>query len=290
MRMRHDEFLRWDNKAITLLGMSGVGKTTLANKLPKSRWFHYSADYRIGTKYLEEPILDNIKKKAMQINFLRDLLRSDSIYICSNITVHNLAPISTFLGKIGNRKLGGLSLEEFKERQCLHREAEIGAMRDVKSFIVQGRDIYGYPHFINDTGGSVCELNDKDVVESLAKHTVIIYIRADKDMEDELIKRQIDNPKPLYYQEAFLDQQLAEYMRLEGLHSIDDVDPDQFVQWIFPRLVEHRRPLYEAIVDKYGYTVEARDAEQVQDETGVLDLIAAALQQTGDQRRLSGEV
>lgn len=290
MRMRHDEFLRWDNKAITLLGMSGVGKTTLANKLPKSRWFHYSADYRIGTKYLEEPILDNIKKKAMQVDFLRDLLRSDSIYICSNITVHNLAPISTFLGKIGNQKRGGLSLEEFKERQRLHRGAEIGAMRDVKSFIVKGRDIYGYPHFINDTGGSVCELNDKDVVESLAKHTVIIYICADKDMEDELIKRQIDNPKPLYYQEAFLDQQLAEYMRLEGLHSTDEIDPDQFVQWIFPRLVEHRRPLYEAIADKYGYTVEARDAEQVQDEAGVLDLIAAALQQAGDQRRLSGEV
>ena len=290
MRMRHDEFLRWDNKAITLLGMSGVGKTTLANKVPKNRWFHYSADYRIGTKYLEEPILDNIKKKAMQIDFLRDLLRSDSIYICSNITVHNLVPISTFLGKIGNRKLGGLSLEEFKERQRLHREAEIGAMRDVKSFIVKGRDIYGYPHFINDTGGSVCELNDKDVVESLTKHTVIIYIRADKDMEDELIKRQIDNPKPLYYQEAFLDQQLAEYMRLEGLHSTDDIDPDQFVQWIFPRLVEHRRPLNEAIAHKYGYTVEARDAEQVQDEAGVLDLIAAALQQAGDQRRLSSEV
>jgi hypothetical protein len=288
--MRHDEFLRWDNKAITLLGMSGVGKTTLANKLPKSRWFDYSADYRIGTKYLEEPILDNIKKKAMQVDFLRDLLRSDSIYICSNITVHNLAPLSTFLGKIGNRKLGGLSLEEFKERQRLHREAEIGAMRDVKSFIAKGRDIYGYPHFINDTGGSVCELNDKEVVQSLAKHTVIIYIRADKDMEDELIKRQIDNPKPLYYQEAFLDQQLAEYMRLEGLHSTDDIDPVQFVQWIFPRLVEHRRPLYEAIADKYGYTVEARHAEQVQDEAGVLDLIAAALQQAGDQRRLSGEV
>ncbi|MFQ5756956.1 MAG: ATPase [Acidiferrobacterales bacterium] len=290
MRMRHDEFLRWENKAITLLGMSGVGKTTLANKLPKSRWFHYSADYRIGTKYLEEPILDNIKKKAMQVDFLRDLLRSDSIYFCSNITVHNLAPISTFLGKIGNRKLGGLSLEEFKERQRLHREAEIGAMRDVKSFIAKGRDIYGYPHFINDTGGSVCELNDKDVVDTLAKHTVIIYIRADKDMEDELIKRQIDNPKPLYYQETFLDQQLAEYMRLEGLHSTDDIHPVQFMQWIFPRLVEHRRPLYEAIAEKYGYTVEAREAELAQDEAGVLDLFAAALQQAGDQRRLSGEV
>ncbi len=65
MRMAREEFLSWDHRAVSLLGMSGVGKTTLANKLPKARWFHYSGDYRIGTKYLQEPIMDNIKKKAM---------------------------------------------------------------------------------------------------------------------------------------------------------------------------------------------------------------------------------
>jgi GTPase SAR1 family protein len=84
MHMTAEEFLRWPQKAITLLGMSGVGKTHLANKLPKTSWFHYSGDYRIGTKYLSEPILDNIKRQAMQVDFLRDLLRSDSIYIASN--------------------------------------------------------------------------------------------------------------------------------------------------------------------------------------------------------------
>ena len=52
MKMTPTEFLKWDSKRITLLGMSGVGKTTLANKLPKQNWFHYSGDYRIGTKYL----------------------------------------------------------------------------------------------------------------------------------------------------------------------------------------------------------------------------------------------
>ena len=101
MFMTREEFLAWPRRAITLLGMSGVGKTTLAYKLPSSSWFHYSGDYRIGTKYLEEPFLDNVKEQAMKVPFLRDLLRSDSIYISSNITVHNLEPISTFLGKIG---------------------------------------------------------------------------------------------------------------------------------------------------------------------------------------------
>src|ERR1700741_5036230 len=144
MRMTRAEFLRWPHKAITLLGMSGVGKTTLANTLPKPAWFHYSGDYRIGTKYLNEPILDNIKRQAMKVGFLRDLLRSDSIYIASNITVHNLEPVSTFLGKIGRPDQGGLPVDEFKRRQRLHREAEIGAMRDVEAFIGKAQEIYGY--------------------------------------------------------------------------------------------------------------------------------------------------
>ena len=90
MRLSAKEFKDWDNKRITLLGMSGVGKTRLANMLRSSEWFHYSGDYRIGTRYLDEPILDNIKQKAMEVPFLRDLLRSDSIYIRNNITVDNL--------------------------------------------------------------------------------------------------------------------------------------------------------------------------------------------------------
>ncbi len=47
-----DAFRQDAHKSITLLGMSGVGKTMLADRLPKAEWFHYSADYRIGTKYL----------------------------------------------------------------------------------------------------------------------------------------------------------------------------------------------------------------------------------------------
>ena len=144
MKLTASEFTKWPNKAITLLGMSGIGKTTLANKLPKSKWFHYSGDYRIGTKYLEEPILDNIKERAMEVSFLKDLLKTDSIYISSNITVDNLAPISTFLGKIGSPTKGGLTAKEFLRRQELHKNAEIEAMKDVPGFIEKSKRIYGY--------------------------------------------------------------------------------------------------------------------------------------------------
>jgi hypothetical protein len=280
--MSCDEFQRWEHKAITLLGMSGIGKTMLSNKLPMSDWFHYSGDYRIGTKYLEEPILDNIKKKAMEVDFLRTLLRSDSIYIRSNITVHNLAPISSFLGKIGNGKLGGLSVEEFKERQRLHREAEIAAMRDVKFFIHRARDIYGYSHFVNDAGGSVCELDDEETLEALAEETLILYIAADPELEKELIKRARENPKPLYYQDAFLDEQLGDYLRLEGLATAEQIVPDEFVQWVFPKLLAHRRPLYEDIARRYGYTLPARVAETVRDEAHFLELVGGILRESGN--------
>lgn len=277
MRMTRDEFMRWPHKAITLLGMSGVGKTTLAYKLPQSKWFHYSGDYRIGTKYLSEPILDNIKRQAMQVGFLRDLLRNDSIYIASNITVHNLEPVSTFLGKIGRRDKGGLPVDEFKKRQRLHREAEIGAMRDVAEFIVKAQEIYGYDHFINDAGGSVVELDDLETERVLAENTLILYLSPDADTERQLVQRAIDDPKPLYYQEPFLDTKLGEYLAESGLSSPDEIEPDEFVRWIFPALVAHRRPKYEALANAHGYTVDALEAERVKNERDFLELIASVL-------------
>ena len=275
--MSRQEFLDWPHKAITLLGMSGVGKTTLANKLPKNRWFHYSGDYRIGTKYLAEPILDNIKKQAMQVPFLKDLLRSDSIYIASNITVHNLEPVSSFLGKIGRSEQGGLTVPEFKERQRLHREAEIGAMRDVAVFIEKAREIYGYDHFINDSGGSICELDDEGALRVLTEHTLIVYLRPDEKLEKLLIQRAIDDPKPMYYQDRFLDEQLDGYLKVQGLDDPAQMDPDDFARSIFPALLEYRKPKYQGLADAYGYTVDANDAAHVMDEAGFLELVANEL-------------
>jgi hypothetical protein len=277
MRMSSQKFLDWKTKRITLLAMSGAGKTTLANKLPKANWFHYSGDYRIGTKYLEEPILDNIKRQAMRVPFLRELLLSDSIHISNKITVDNLAPVSSFLGKLGNPDLGGLSLQEFKRRQKLHHQAEIAAMNDVPDFIDKAVDIYGYQHFVNDAGGSVCELDSPEVLETLAKNTLIIYIKIPPALEQTIIERAKSDPKPLYYREAFLDEKLEEFMRLKDYSSTDVIQPDDFVSWVFPELFKSRLPRYQAIADQYGYTIDANDVATVKGEADFIRLIADAL-------------
>ncbi len=259
--------------------MSGVGKTRLSNILRQSDWFHFSGDYRIGTRYLDEPILDNIKKQIMEITFMRDLLRTDSIQITNNLTVDNLKPLSSFLGKLGNPELGGLGLKEFKRRQALHHKAEIDAMQDVPDFIGKAHDIYGYRNFINDAGGSLCELDNDDVIETLADHTLIIYIKATKENEQALIKRAQLDPKPLYYREAFLDEHLSIFMQERDLDYVALIDPDEFVRWVFPHLFNARIPRYEAIADQHGYSVYAEEMLQVTDEASFLDLIISKLDQ-----------
>ena len=278
MKLTVEQFRAWNNKSITLLGMSGVGKTRIAKMLRHRDWFHYSGDYRIGTRYLDEAILDNIKLQAMQVPFLRGLLRSDSIYINNNITVDNLKPVSSFLGKVGNPHQGGLGLEEFKRRQALHHDAEIAAMKDVPEFIRKAHEIYGYKHFINDVGGSVCELDDPQVIEVLDAHTLILYIQATRHDEEELIHRAEQDPKPLYYREAFLDEQLREYMRTNDLPYVALIDPDEFVRWIFPRLFRSRIPRYEAIASAHGYTITTEELARVNDEAGLLALIEQAIE------------
>ncbi len=278
MKLSREEFRNWNNKSITLLGMSGVGKTRLANILMKENWFHYSGDYRIGTHYLDEAILDNIKKQAMQVPFLRELLRSDSIFIRNNITVHNLKPVASFLGKLGDPEQGGLPLKEFKRRQRLHHQAEIAAMKDVPSFIDKAQSIYAYQHFVNDAGGSICELDDPEVLDVLARHTLILYIKASKEDEQALIQRAKSDPKPLYYREDFLSEQLEVYMRENNLPFVALIQPDEFVRWIFPKLFYSRIPRYERIAEQYGYTITTEELGRVTDAASFLELVETAIE------------
>ena len=277
MKLSIDQFRAWEHKNVTLLGMSGVGKTHLSNMLRRHDWFHYSGDYRIGTRYLSEPILDIIKKQAMETPLLRELLRSDFISIRNRISVDNLGPVLGFVGKLGNPEKGGVPLPQFRYRQELYRRGEVDAMKDVPEFIRKAREVFGYSNFINDVGGSLCELEEPSVIDILVAHTMILYIDVSKEDEEELLKRAEQDPKPLYYRPEFLDQQLAIYLQENDLPYAALIDPDEFTRWIFPRLFQSRKPRYASIAEPHGYTITSREVAQLRDEKDFLELLETAI-------------
>ncbi|MBW6453770.1 MAG: ATPase, partial [Methyloprofundus sp.] len=94
-----------------------------------------------------------------------------------------------------------------------------------------------------------------------------------------IINRAKSSPKPLYYREDFLDEQLAKFMQQNHYPDTDSIPPDEFVTWVFPELFRSRLPRYQSIADQYGYTLDANDVAQVINEEDFIQLIATAIEQ-----------
>ena len=256
--------------------MSGVGKTHISNILRNSgSWYHYSVDYRIGTRYMGEHIVDNFKLEAMKNPFLANLLKSDSIYICSNISFNNLDPLSTFLGKLGNPEHGGLLLKEFTRRQSVHKRAEINSLTDSEHFIDRAKVLYNYNHFVCDTGGSICEVIDPfdpedQLMGLLAGLMLPILIEPSSGWKENLLKRFINSPKPMYYNPDFLTKQVKDL-------DIESLNPDEFSRSMYQELVEYRIPRYEAMADNWGIKVEVDELGEISNEDQFVNLIANKL-------------
>ena len=273
------DWIKSPNKRVSLLGMSGLGKTRLSNMLQSTfNWFHYSVDYRIGTRYLDEFIVDNFKQEAMKNDFLRELLLSDSIYISSNLNFNNLSPLSTYLGKPGKETLGGINFEKYKERQKQHREAEILSILDTNKFIEKSYDIYGYQNFVCDTSGSICEVvNPEDPNDPLLSHlyedTLIILIKGSRKHKEQLIKRFKKDPKPIYYNEDFLNKKWSNF-KDEFKVSNSNVDPNKFILYCFEELLDYRTPIYNSIAKNWGITIDADDISKVKNENDFINLVS----------------
>ena len=274
-------FLRAPHKRVMLFGMSGLGKTTLSNMLREAGdWFHYSVDYRIGTRYMGEFISDNFKREAMKVPLLRELLMSDSVFITSNITFDNLAPLSTYLGKPGDAAKGGLPLVEYQRRQAQHGHAEVAAMLDTTRFIDRAQDLYGYNHFVCDTSGSICEVVDAEnpadpVMAEVSAHLLPVWIKGSEAHRAELCRRFDRAPKPMYYRPEFLLTVWADYLAETGL-TAEKADPDAFLRFGYARLLESRQPRYAAMA-RWGVTVTAEDVAKATSPAAFDALIAAAL-------------
>lgn len=271
------------HKRVLFFGMSGLGKTYLSNLLrDQGDWFHYSVDYRIGTRYMGEHIADNFKAEAMKVPFLRELLMSDSIRITSKISFDNLSPVASYLGKPGSPDKGGLPIDEYRRRQEQFKQAEIAALNDTAHFIDRAERIYGYPHFICDSGGSICEwidaaLGDLDpLIKELSQHCLLVWLKGDEAHTQELVKRFDRAPKPMAYQPEFLARVWKEYLSEFNVKE-DDVDPDDFIRWTYAQALAHRQPLYEHMA-RYGVTLCAHEVAQIKSPEDFDRMIAAAIE------------
>lgn len=268
-------------KRVMLYGMSGLGKTHVSNLLRDAGdWFHYSVDYRIGTRYMGEYIADNFKREAMKVPLLRELLMTDSVFITSNITFNNLAPLSTYLGKPGDPAKGGVPFAEYMKRQAQHASAEIAATLDTARFMDRAQDLYGYANFICDTSGSICEVVAPEdpadpVMRQLADTLLLVWIKGTDAHTAELVRRFDRAPKPMYYRPDFLHAMWEEY---RAAHSVTEAscDPDHFVRWTYARALAHRQPRYEAMA-RWGVTVTAEEIARVQSTADFDALIATAI-------------
>lgn len=271
------------DKRILLFAMSGLGKTHVSNLLREAGdWFHYSVDYRIGTRYMGEHIADNFKREAMQVPLLRELLMTDSVYIQSNITFDNLAPLSTYLGKPGNPDKGGLPFAEYMRRQEQHRAAEIATLLDTRAFIARAETLYGYGNFVCDSGGSICEVVDPEdpadpVLTALSEDHLMIWIEGSADHTAELIRRFDRAPKPMYYQPAFLEAKWAQYLAEQACNEAE-VDPDAFVRWTYGEALAHRQPRYASMARNWGFTIAADKIAAVRSGSDMIALIGDALE------------
>jgi hypothetical protein len=269
-------------KKVLLFGMSGLGKTHVSNMLRDSgQWFHYSIDYRIGTRYMGEHIADSFKREAMQVPYLRELLMSDSIYIASNITFNNLAPLSHYLGKPGDPAKGGVPFEEYMRRQDQHRVAEIASLLDTAHFVDRAKELYGYPHFVCDSGGSICEVVDPadpndPVLTALSQTCLLVWIEGSDAHTEELIRRFDRAPKPMYYQPDFLHARWDDFLAMTGGNP-ETVDPNAFVRWAYSQALAHRQPRYAGMAN-WGVKVTADEIAAVKTTQDFDTLIATALE------------
>ncbi len=245
------EFNDIENKVITLMGMSGVGKTYLSTMLEGQGWKHYSCDYQIA----------------------KDIGLGDQV------TKQDISALSHYVGRLGNPAKGGFALDEFKKRQRTYFEAECASLNALKKKVSKAHED-GFTHVVNDSTGSMCEIDDDTLFDFVDEHSLIVYIKASPEEEKAVLKRAQEYPKPLFYSPERFDYWLAEFLSDQGLSAAEEIEPDEFSRWVFPRLFENRLPKYQAIADKYGTTIPSEAFRDVKTEDEFLAVIVAHLKET----------
>lgn len=230
------------DKSITLMGMSGVGKSYFSMKLAEWGWHSYSCDVEIGKDLLGV-------ENELQPDDIRELME--------------------YLGLLGDPSQGGILMTEFIKRQKFYKISEMLALLRLAQVIEKSEAEY----FVNDSTGSLCEITDWDILDYVGDVTRVVYIKASEDEEAELLQRAQDYPKPLYYPPHLFADWVDDYLNQEGLKDVSEMNPQSFARWVFPVLLESRKPKYQAIADKHGITITSAELKACQSEDDFKTLV-----------------
>ncbi len=242
MIVNASEFKKLPKKSITLIGMSGAGKSHISCQLAKWGWLNYSCDLEIASKYLKDE-LD------------------------SKCSANDISALSNYLGRIGE-----LPLDKFKYRQKSYYDAEILALENMDNVVNNTKE-----NFVHDSTGSLVEIEDDSLIQKIANQTLLIYLKTGEKEEREVLRRARDYPKPLFFPPAFLTEKLKQYLSEFNLRSVNEIEADEFLRWVFPLLFESRKPKYQKIADLYGVTIPSSEFLDLKSSDEFIEIIAKYL-------------
>ena len=249
MKISKEEFLNTDKKAVTLIGMSGAGKSHISCQLEGWGWYNYSCDYIIGADYLK-----------------------DELPNAEDFSTEDISALSEYLGRLGSPDHGGFLLDKFKQRQKAYYDAEVSALFAMGEVLEKAQT-----DFVHDSTGSLCEIVNEEVMEKIGQETLFVYLKTDEVEERKVLQRAYDYPKPLFFPPAFLEEKLEQFFTEFGISGVGEMHPDDFSRWVFPKLFESRKPKYQRLADLYGVTINAGEFANLQSAEEFVDIIARHL-------------
>ena len=258
MKVPTNETPGFQFKRIALLGMSGLGKTFVSRNLYKNdNWFHYSVDYEIG----------------------KLLFKNEHQNLFEGFDIDNLTNLSNFLGKPGSSSKGGIPFSEYVSRQQLHRDAETEATLKACSLVETSPNL---SHIVCDTSGSICELvnpSDKEdiLLTSLSKNFLIICLEAPDSIYQVLIDRFLARPKPMYYEENFLNS-LWQTFKIGSSSTDDKINPDDFMIFGFKALIERRKAIYDMIAKNWGIRLNFENLRNVKTAADLMEAVQSEIE------------
>lgn len=227
-----------EQSAISLLGMSGVGKSTIAGVLAGAGYRVISID-RVIERILLEP------ERAP------DPLDEPDSPKPPNRALADVRVLSTFVGLPGATSSGGLPWNEFIRRQELYGQAE---RRATDLCIETVRDSKDRRRIVIDSTGSCCQLPAASLYR-LREVSSFTLLGADDMPASRLWNRANDSPKPLLFPSGELMGWLKEYVGSEDLDQVDHMSSEDFLEWVFPRLASWRQHAYGELIRTYGGTI-----------------------------------